>query len=109
MIFTFDGQLPGVSQQMAEAALHLVMARMVPEWYAWRIILVTTRTVTPMYKPFRPFGRGTALLGGLIDHIWSYINHFLTGMILQVELTRVRGLRAPTGLNICDRYIYIYK
>ena len=69
MIFTFDGQLPGVSQQMAEAALHLVMAKMVPEWYTWRIILVTTRLVTPMYKLFRPFGRGTALLGGLINHM----------------------------------------
>ena len=37
--------------------------------------------VTPIYKPFRPFGRGIALLRDLLTMV---INHVLTGMILQV-------------------------
>ena len=35
-----------------------------------------------MYKPFRPFGKGTTLLRGHTNH--GYYNHLLTGMILQV-------------------------
>ena len=31
----------------------------------WRIIPVSKWLVTPIYKPFRPFGRGTTLLRGL--------------------------------------------
>ena len=34
----------------------------------WRIIPVSKRLVTPIYKPFRPFGRGTSLVRGLINH-----------------------------------------
>ncbi len=32
----------------------------------WRIIPVSKWLVTPIYKPFRPFIRGTTLLGELI-------------------------------------------
>ena len=48
----------------------------------WRIIPVSKWLVTPTYKPFRPFGKGTTLLRGLT--ITMVINHLLTGMILQV-------------------------
>ena len=34
----------------------------------WRIIPVSKWLVTPIYKPFRSFGRGTTLLRGLINH-----------------------------------------
>jgi len=34
----------------------------------WRIIPVSKWLVTPLYKPFRPFGRGTTLLRGLSNH-----------------------------------------
>ena len=38
-------------------------------WYAtWRIIPVSKWLITPIYKPFRPFARGTTLLMGLINH-----------------------------------------
>ena len=47
--------------------------------------------VTPIGKPFRPFGRGTTLLTG--QQLTMVMNHLLTGMILQVgvsvELTEV--------------------
>ena len=33
----------------------------------WRIIPLSKWLVTPIYKPFRPFGRGTTLLGGLTN------------------------------------------
>ena len=50
--------------------------------FAWRIIPLSKWLVTPIYKPFRPFVRGTTLLRGLT--ITMVINHLLTGMILQV-------------------------
>ena len=34
----------------------------------WRIIPVSKELVTTIYKPFRPFGRGTTLLRGLTNH-----------------------------------------
>ena len=34
----------------------------------WRIIPVSKWLVTPIYKPFRPFGSGTTLLRGLTNH-----------------------------------------
>ena len=36
--------------------------------YTWRIIPVSKWLVTPIYKPFSPFGRGTTLLRGLTNH-----------------------------------------
>ena len=48
----------------------------------WRIIPVSKWLVTPIYKPFRPFGRGT--LPYLGDLLTMVINHLLNGMILQV-------------------------
>ena len=44
-----------------------------PSVSTWRIIPVSKWLVTPIYKPFRPFGRGTALLRGLT--ITMVINH----------------------------------
>ena len=35
---------------------------------SWRIILVSKYLVTPIYKPIRPFVRGTTLLRGLTNH-----------------------------------------
>ena len=34
----------------------------------WRFIPVSKWLVTPLYKSFRPFGRGTTLLRGLNNH-----------------------------------------
>ena len=34
----------------------------------WRIIPVSKWLVTPLYKPFRPFGRGTTPVRGLTNH-----------------------------------------
>ena len=34
----------------------------------WRIIPVSNWLVTPIYKPFSPFGRGISLLRGLTNH-----------------------------------------
>ena len=48
----------------------------------WRTIPVSKWLVTPIYKPVRPFGRGTTLLRGLT--ITMVINHLPSGMILQV-------------------------
>ena len=39
-----------------------------PPGPTWRIIAVSKWLVTPIYKPFRPFGRGTTLLRGLTNH-----------------------------------------
>ena len=39
----------------------------------WRIIPVSKWLVTTIYKPFRPFGRGTTLLRGL--RITMVVNH----------------------------------
>ena len=36
----------------------------------WRIIPVSKYLVTPIYKPFRPFGRGKTLLRGLTNHTY---------------------------------------
>ena len=51
------------------------------EFGTWRIIPVSKWLVTPIYKPFGPFGRGITLLGDLLTMV---INHLLNGMILQV-------------------------
>ena len=40
--------------------------------------------VTPIYKPFRPFGREQPYLGDLLTMV---INHLLTGIILQVSIS----------------------
>ena len=49
----------------------------------WRIIPVSKWLVTSIYKPFRPFGRGTTPLMRL-NNYGPVINHLLNGMILQV-------------------------
>ena len=54
----------------------------------WRIIPHSKWLVTPMYKPFRPFARGTTLLRGLTHHGTTGINHLLSGMIFQVVCLR---------------------
>ena len=36
--------------------------------YTWKIIPLSKWLVTTIYKPFRPFGRGTTLLRGLTNH-----------------------------------------
>ena len=46
-----------------------------------RIIPLSKLLVTPIYKPFRPFGRGITQLGDLLNMV---ITHLLSGMILQV-------------------------
>ena len=38
--------------------------------HTWRIIPVSKWLVTPIYKPFSPFGRGTTLLRGLTNHCY---------------------------------------
>ena len=48
----------------------------------WRIIPVSTWLVTPIYKAFRPFGRGATLLRGLTNHGYQPLTS--PGMILQV-------------------------
>ena len=45
--------------------------------------------ITPISKPFRPFGRGTTLLRDP-DLLTMVINHLLTGMILQVPSGKLR-------------------
>ncbi len=50
---------------------------------AWRILLGLVSCkwlVTPIYRPFRPFGRGTTQSLG--DFLTMIIKHLLTGMIL---------------------------
>ena len=54
----------------------------------WRIIPVSKLLVTPIYKPFSPFGRGISLLRGLTNHGY---NHLLTGMTLQARRARLNG------------------
>ena len=49
----------------------------------WRIIRISKWLVTPIYKPFRPFGMGITLLRG--RQLTMVINHLLTGMILQAQ------------------------
>ena len=41
------------------------------ERFAWRIIPVSKWLVIPIYKPYRPFGKGTTLLRGLVNHGYS--------------------------------------
>ncbi len=53
----------------------------------WRIIPVSKWLVTPIYKPFRPFGRGTTLLRR--RKLTMVINHLLTGMVLQVGIKKI--------------------
>ena len=36
--------------------------------HTWRIIPASNKSVTPIYKQFRPLGRGTTLLRGLTNH-----------------------------------------
>ena len=36
--------------------------------HTWRIIPASNKSVTPIYKQFRPLGRGTTLLSGLTNH-----------------------------------------
>ena len=38
-----------------------------PGGHGWRIIPVSNWLVTPIYKPFSPFGRGISLLKGLAN------------------------------------------
>ena len=54
----------------------------------WRIISGRTQVVriTPIYKPFKPFGRETTLLRRLM--ITMVIKHLLIGMLLQVGIFR---------------------
>ena len=42
----------------------------------WRIIPVSKWVVTPIYKPFRPFGRGTSLVRGLINHGYQLLTNW---------------------------------
>lgn len=42
--------------------------------YTWMIIPVSRLSVTPIYKPFRPFESGTTLLGGLAKRGYSLLN-----------------------------------
>ena len=50
----------------------------------WKIIPASKWLVTPIYAPFRPFGRGTTRpLGDLLTMV---IYHLLSGMIVQVIL-----------------------
>ena len=39
-------------------------------YFAWRIIPVSKWLVAPIYKPFRPFGRGITLLRALTNHCY---------------------------------------
>ena len=39
-----------------------------PTGPTWRIIPVSKRSVTPIYKPLRPFGRGITPVRGLTNH-----------------------------------------
>ena len=62
----------------------MISGRMHPK--CTRIIPVSKWLVIPIYKTFRPFGRGITLLRGLT--ITMVINHILTWMILQVVVSR---------------------
>jgi len=44
------------------------VSRAIGAFYTWRIIPVSKWLVTPIYKPFSPFGRGITLLRGLTNH-----------------------------------------
>ena len=61
--------------------------------HTWRIIPVSKWSGTPIYKPFRPFGSGTTLLGGLINHGYQPLTS--PGMILQVGAHVEEGILTP--------------
>ena len=42
----------------------------------WRIIPLSKWLVTPIYKQFRPFGRGTTLLRGLTNHGYQALTNW---------------------------------
>ena len=42
----------------------------------WRIIPVSNWLVTPIYKPFSPFGRGISLQNGMILQVHPYRKHW---------------------------------
>ena len=47
-----------------------------PRSLIWRIIPLSRWLVTPIYKPFRPFRRGTTLLRGLtITMVMNHVSH----------------------------------
>ena len=75
---------------------HRQEGQQLPGWwavaFAWRIIPFSKWLVSPIYKPFRPFGMGITPFGGLT--ITMVINHLLTGMFLQVWAW-------PTGAPSC--------
>ena len=55
------------NQQFQDATLLMVFGP--PGYcYTWRIIPFSKWLVTPIYKPFSPFGRGITLLRGLTNH-----------------------------------------
>ena len=63
----------------------------------WRIIPVSKWSVTPIYKPFRPFGWGTTLLRGRNRSPWLLTPYPSPGMILQVAPRRLHGLIESAG------------
>ena len=64
----------------------------------WRIIPVSKWLVTPMYRPFRPFGRRTTPLRGVTNHGYQPLK--LTGMILQVIQPPVATRFPPSTMNL---------
>ena len=60
---------------------------------AWRIIPVSKSLVTPIYKPFSPFGRGITLLRGPTNHgyeplsDWDYLPSTCIGVIISTSRT----------------------
>ena len=84
----------------AQGSLHANSAGNRPT--TWSIIAVSKWLVTLIYKPFRPFGRGTTLLRRLINH--GYFPLTSHGMILQVchglwEIEDIQGYPGVLWLN----------
>ena len=48
--------------------LTLIHVFLIENMGTWRFIPISKWLVTPVYKSFRPFGRGTTLLRGLNNH-----------------------------------------
>ena len=46
------------------------------EGFAWRIFPVSKWLVTPIYKPFRPFGKGTTQRRGLTNHGYNPLTNW---------------------------------
>ena len=44
--------------------------------YTWRIIPVSKWLENPIYKPFRPFGRGPAILGDVTNHSYQPLTNW---------------------------------